>query len=233
MWLIAGIALLVAVATAALPKVTLPAASLRTRLAVLTRPAVAATLAVTVLGFLAMFTAFVYLPVIAAPSVHGATISWVLAAFGCGQVFGNWWSGRCTDRFGPGTVRLVGLTGTVVALAVLELGVRTLPTTLVVAVVSGAFFGMVFVPQQHRLFTLAPDAPTVALGLNGSAIYVGAGLGSALGGITLATAGVRWVAPVGALVAVVAVLMAARPVSRRTPTTTDPGDRSLQTSRAR
>ena len=64
------------------------------------------------------------------------------------------------------------------------------------------------VPQQHRLFTLAPDAPTVALGLNGSAIYVGAGLGSALGGMALSAAGPSWLAPVAAVVAVVAVLLA-------------------------
>jgi len=66
------------------------------------------------------------------------------------------------------------------------------------------------VPQQHRLFTVAPDAPTVALGLNGSAMYVGAGLGSALGGLALATAGTAWLAPAGAAVAAVALLLAAR-----------------------
>jgi MFS transporter, DHA1 family, inner membrane transport protein len=86
--------------------------------------------------------------------------------------------------------------------------VLTLPSMIVAAVVTGAFGGMLMVPQQHRLFTLAPDAPTVALGLNGSAIYVGAGLGSALGGSVLAATGTFWLAPAGALVALCAVALA-------------------------
>ena len=41
---------------------------------------------------------------------------------------------------------------------------------------------------------IAPDAPTVALGLNGSAMYLGGGNGSAVGGAVLDTAGVDWLA---------------------------------------
>jgi predicted MFS family arabinose efflux permease len=67
---------------------------------------------------------------------------------------------------------------------------------------------MLMVPQQHRLFSLAPDAPTVALGLNGSAIFIGAALGSALGGLMLTATGPFWLAPAGALVAAVAVVLA-------------------------
>jgi DHA1 family inner membrane transport protein len=67
---------------------------------------------------------------------------------------------------------------------------------------------MLMVPQQHRLFTLAPDAPTVAMGLNGSAIFVGVSLGSALGGTVLSAAGSTWLAPTAAAVALVAVALA-------------------------
>lgn len=83
-----------------------------------------------------------------------------------------------------------------------------LAVLLVSSVISGALNGMLMVPQQHRLFTLAPDAPTVALGLNGSAIYAGASLGSALGGVALAAAGPFWLAPIGAVIAALAVLVA-------------------------
>lgn len=209
MWGIAAIGAVVAVAVfALLPRVVVPAAGLRTRLSVLVRPSVARVLVVTVFGLTASFSLLVYLPVVAADVAPGATISWVLAAFGAGSVVGNQVAGRWTDRVGPRRVRLVSITGTAVLLAVMNAAMLSLPGLLVAAVVIGGFGGMLMVPQQHRLFTIAPDAPTVALGLNGSAIYVGSGLGSALGGMALSAAGPSWLAPLAAGVAVVAVGLA-------------------------
>jgi MFS transporter, DHA1 family, inner membrane transport protein len=192
----------------ALPRVTVPSAGLRARLSVLVRPSVTRVLLVTVLGLTASFSVFVYLPVIAADVAPGAAIAWVLAANGLGSVVGNWLAGRWTDRVGPRRVRLVSIAGAAVLLAVTNAALLSLPSLLVAAVVLGGVGGMLMVPQQHRLFTLAPDAPTVALGLNGSAIYVGAALGSALGGLALSSAGATWLAPVAAVVAVGAVVAA-------------------------
>ncbi len=89
-------------------------------------------------------------------------------------------------------------------LALVDVAVLSLPGALVLALASGVFGGMLMVPQQHRLFSLAPDAPTVALGLNGSAIYGGGALGAALGGVVLSSAGIWWVGPVAAFVALLA-----------------------------
>jgi MFS transporter, DHA1 family, inner membrane transport protein len=209
MWGIAAIGVLVVVLSlAALPRVTVPSAGLRTRLSVLVRPAVARVLVVTVLGLTATFSVFVYLPVLAAGPAPGGVISWVLMAFGAGMVTGTWLAGRGTDRYGPRLVRTLSLAGTAVLLAALDAALLTLPALMVAALVTGIASGMLMVPQQHRLFTLAPDAPTVALGLNGSAIYVGAALGSALGGTVLAAAGPFWLAPAGALAAVAALAVA-------------------------
>jgi predicted MFS family arabinose efflux permease len=148
------------------------------------------------------------MPLVVAPSAVGAVLSWVLVANGVGQVVGNSLAGRWTDQFGPNRVRLLSLGGMVVTLAVTPPAVQTLPTTLVFALAMGTFGGMLMVPQQHRLFATAPDAPTVALGLNGSAIYLGGGIGSAFGGLVLAGVGVGWLPAAGALVAVVALAFA-------------------------
>jgi predicted MFS family arabinose efflux permease len=217
MWGIAAIGAVVAVAVLALPRVTIPSAGLRTRLSVLVRPAVTRVLVVTVLGLTASFSVFVYLPVIAADVAPGAAISWVLAASGLGSVAGNWLAGRWTDQVGPRRVRLVSIAGSAVLLAVLNAALLSLPSLLVAVAVMGAVGGMMMVPQQHRLFTLAPDAPTVALGLNGSAVYVGAALGSALGGLVLSSAGTAWLAPVATVVAVGAVLVATENAPTREP----------------
>jgi DHA1 family inner membrane transport protein len=48
------------------------------------------------------------------------------------------------------------------------------------------FFLLTVVPQQHRLFATVPKLAPVAVGLNGSAIYIGSALGAAPGGVALA-----------------------------------------------
>ncbi|OXM46656.1 MFS transporter [Amycolatopsis alba] len=201
MWGIGAVAVVVALLVPLLPGLRVPTVSLRDRLAVVVRPPIARVLGVSVLGTAAGFAAFVYLPVLVAPVAAGAMISWLLVGFGIGQIAGNSFAGRATDSLGPARVRSLSLIGTVVTLALLDVAVLSLPGAVVLALASGVFGGMLMVPQQHRLFSLAPDAPTVALGLNGSAIYGGGALGAALGGVVLSSAGVWWVGPVAAFVA--------------------------------
>jgi predicted MFS family arabinose efflux permease len=100
-------------------------------------------------------------------------------------------------------------------MALLVAGVQTLPTTILLAMAVGAFGGMLMVPQQHRLFAIAPDVPTVAMGLNGSAIYLGVALGSALGGVVLDNAGAAALPVSGAVAALLALAFAF--AYRRTP----------------
>ena len=208
MWVLAAAGTLLALAVTILPAVHVPPAGLRTRLSVALRPAVAKALVITVLGVLAGFTVFVYLPLIVAPSATGTALSWVLAAYGVGQVVGNVLTGRWIDRYGPGRIRLVSLAGFAVTLAVMDVAVRSLAGAVLIELIAGVFASMLMVPQQHRLFSAAPDVPIVAVGLNGSAIYFGGALGSAMGGVVLTTAGVHWLATAGALAAVVGFVLA-------------------------
>jgi predicted MFS family arabinose efflux permease len=208
MWGIGAAGLLVALAIPSLPTVRVQSAGLRDRLSVLVRPAVAKVLVVTVFGTVAMFTALVYLPLVVRPSATGTVLSWVFVAFGVGQVIGNTLAGRWTDRFGPDLVRLISLAGSAGTLALLDLAVLSLPSTIAIALAAGTSGGMLMVPQQHRLFSIAPDAPTVALGLNGSAMYAGGALGSAVGGAILANAGVGWLGPAAGVVALAGLALA-------------------------
>ncbi|MCO1580450.1 MFS transporter [Crossiella sp. SN42] len=201
--------------TPVLPAVRVPPVGLRVRLSVFARPGVATVLLVTVLGTLALYAVLVYLPVVAQPSATGATLSWVLVAFGAGHFTGNSLAGRWTDRFGPDRVVLASLAGCVTGFAALNLARLSLPGTLLFAGAIGVAAGMLMVPQQHRLFSAAPDSPTVALGLNGSMIYLGAGAGSAIGGVVLATAGVGWLPAAGVVLAALGLGLAA--ANRRSP----------------
>ncbi|SDX13719.1 Predicted arabinose efflux permease, MFS family [Amycolatopsis xylanica] len=210
MWGIGALGILVALAVPALPSVRVPTTGLRDRLAVIVRPPIARVLGVTVLAMLATFGVATYLPVIAKDVAAGAVLAWVLVGNGIGQVIGTTLAGRWTDRFGPDRVRLVSLSGVASALLLLDFAVLSLPSTIVYALLIGGFAGMLMVPQQHRLFSLAPDAPSVALGLNGSAIYAGGALGSAVGGVVLAWAGPKWLGPVAAVSVLLALALSKR-----------------------
>ncbi len=98
-----------------------------------------------------------------------------------------------------GVDRLAGSTGVAACcVALIPLHARY-PALLILLLGLGSFFGLTVTPQQHRIFALMPDVATVVLGLNGSAIYVGAGIGAALGGVVVATGGAAWL-PVTAVV---------------------------------
>lgn len=183
MWGIDALGILVALAIPVLPAVHVPAAGLRDRLSVVVRPPIARVLTVTVLAMLATFSVGTYLSVIAKDVAAGAVLAWVLIGIGVGQVIGTTLAGRWTDRFGPDRIRLISLSGVA---------------------------GMLMVPQQHRLFSLAPDAPSVALGLKGSAIYAGGALGSAVGDVVLAWAGPKWLGPVAAVSVLLALALSTR-----------------------
>ncbi|MBF6334487.1 MFS transporter [Nocardia abscessus] len=206
-----GIALggaLAALLVLLLPRVTLSSTGLRDRIGVLTRPPVLRVLLVTTLQITAVYTTIVYLPVVVAASVPQSMLAWLLLAMGIGQVIGNARAGRAVDRYGPQRTLTVGLVGALLGLALLGVAIHTAWAVFVALAVTGLFGSAILVPQQHRLFGIAPDAPTVALGLNGSAIYLGAGIGSIVGATVLDSSGSAWLPWTSTLIACLALALA-------------------------
>ncbi|WP_063016184.1 MFS transporter [Nocardia niwae] len=150
----------------------------------------------------------VYLPVVVATSVPQSMIAWLLLAMGIGQVIGNAQAGRAVDRYGPRRTLTVGLAGALVGLALPGVAIHAAWAVFVVLAVTGLFGSAILVPQQHRLFGIAHDAPTVALGLNGSAIYLGAGLGSIIGATVPDSHGGAWLPLASTLIAGLALALA-------------------------
>ena len=62
---------------------------------------------------------------------------------------------------------------------------------------------------QTRLVAAAPDRRTVVLALNGSMIFLGQGIGAAVGGVTIDVASLAFVGLAGASLAVLGVVLAA------------------------
>ncbi|HEY0816747.1 MAG TPA: MFS transporter [Pseudonocardia sp.] len=222
MWVIAALALCVAVVIPVLPAVRVPPTSLRTRLGVLVRPQAIRVLASTAIVLVPFFVVVSYLPLLVGGAA--ATGGWVVLALlvlGAGQLAGNRTVGRLVDERGALPVIVLGSAGVAVACAALIPLHTWYPALLVLLLVLGAFFGLTITPQQHRLFTLLPDVATVALGLNGSAIYLGSAVGASLGGLVVATGGAAWLPIAATVLAVVGVgtLLAIAP-ERAHPATT-------------
>ena len=196
-----------------LPHVLPPApAALGQRLRVAARPSTWPLLLQTTLAMAAGFSVLTYIgPVLSqAGGYHGAMISIALLVFGVASVAGSTVGGRLTDRFGAFSVVVGGLAALV--LAMLALSAATAASAgwpALVALAAWGLGGWTFPPsQQHRLIAIAPDQASVMLGLNSSAIYLGAAIGGAVGGLVL-PAGPALVPAIAAGLAACAIICAA------------------------
>ena len=169
-------------------------------LSIALRPRVAALLAVSVLAFVAVFciNAFVG-PVLArATGLGGTGIAALQVLLGVGGVLGVPLGGWLADRR-PGAGAAIGIL-LIIAVAqsvfsLLLLGPGWAGTTgaiaacgVALALASGALFALGPI-QQQRLLSAGGDERDIVLSLNAAALFLGQGLGAALGGLSIALVG--------------------------------------------
>lgn len=167
-----------------------PPMSLARGLTAVRRPAVLATLPLTVLGMAAAYTVYAYsIPALHAVGVDDAWSAVMLAVYGLGAIGGTMASGYATDRWSATRVLTCGYLAMVITLGALACmaGTHTtaFPVTVVLMVAWGASTWCQTPPQQHRLITAAPAEAPLVVALNASAIYLGIGAGTLIGGVTL------------------------------------------------
>ncbi|MFF2629874.1 MFS transporter [Kitasatospora griseola] len=178
---------------------------LRSRVAALRRPGVLAVLPLTVLGMAACYVPYSYsVPVLAAVGVSGrVAVPVALALYGAGAVAGNLLAGRWTDRVGPVRVLTAGYAAMAVSFAALAaLAAGQLRSTVAVGVLAflwGASSWCQTPAQQHRLLAAAPEQAPLVVSLNSSAIYLGIGAGTVLGGLALPSGAAAVFAPAAVL----------------------------------
>ncbi len=129
-----------------------------------------------------------------------------LVIYGLGAVAGNLMSGRLSDVIGPFRTLLIVSASQVVLMPVFS--ALPLPVWQVyVFLFFWPAFGWSFMAaQQARLMRMAPERAPVVMALNAASIYVGAALGSALGGLILAGWGMAALGFGGAVAAAWAML---------------------------
>ncbi|WP_020389177.1 MFS transporter [Kribbella catacumbae] len=178
-----------------LPRLHLPGGTLVERLRPLGQPRLVAGLLVTSGILCSSYACFTYATLILGPHFRAewAMIA-ILFGYGVASMAGNAFTGRLVDKFSAIQVLTVILVGLFLN-ALLGMVALMLAPVVVAAVwglvwffAAGVGNGGAAVPQQARLASLAPDSAAIVMALNGSAISLGAALGSGLGGVAL-TAG--------------------------------------------
>ncbi len=186
------------------------------RVAVIARPGVPAVLLVTLLPLLGAFSIFTYVVPLATRTMglSEQLMPAVLLAFGVGAAVGNYAGGQLADRFGATRTAIAATALLAVVMAGMSV-IGYLPPVLVGA----AFIGMTLIwgivgwalppAQASRVVKLAPDAASIALSLNSSALYLGVALGSVVGGEVLTYASpsdLGWIAAIFPAVAFLLLL---------------------------
>ncbi|MGI5128490.1 MFS transporter [Pseudonocardia sp. CA-107938] len=194
-----GVQLLVP-AVAAPPHVTL-----RERFSVIRDRTVQTVLVVTVFGVLGVMSVYTYVvPLLAAyTGVTGPLTSALLLVYGVGALIGNNLGGRATDRFGARRTVLVVLSATILALATLPLTLSTVPGAALALFVWSVATWAFNPPFQSLILEVAGEQGALALSLNASAIYFGAGLSGVVGGLVVSGPGVAVLPIVGAALGLV------------------------------
>jgi predicted MFS family arabinose efflux permease len=165
---------------------------LSARLAAALTPGVRPILVTTVLALTGAFAVFSYIaPLAFSVSLSESTLPLLLLGFGIGAVIGNILGGQMADRFGATRTVVWSQVACIVLLVAFSAVPVLLPASaagpaLIALTVPWGIVGWAFAPAQaSRVVSLAPQATSLVLSLNASALYFGVALGAVVGGLTL------------------------------------------------
>lgn len=206
MWVLVALAVLSAAAIRFLPPAYAPRLSLRDRGRALADRRVLGILAGTVTVLTPVFLVIAYLP--ATVRTPGTWIVAAMLAYGAGQVAGTVVVPRIISRLGARTTLVIGACGITAFTAILIATRLAGPTAAATMAALGLSAGLTIVPQQHRIFAAVPRIAPIAIGLNGSGIYIATALGGAAGGTALALGGGIAVPATAAVIGLLSVVTA-------------------------
>ncbi|MBO9712316.1 MFS transporter [Sphingomonas sp.] len=193
----------------------------KAELRVLARGPVLFALALTTVGFSAMFTVFTYIAPILREAAHAssAMVTLTLVLFGVGLTAGNWLGGKFADKSVERA--LVTMTAALAVLLVLfAAGMHSLWIAMLLTPLWGVASFALVPPLQMRVMDAASDAPNLASAMNIGAFNLGNAIGAAIGGeVIRAGLGYPAVSLAGAVAALagLAMVLAPRLLARPAP----------------
>jgi predicted MFS family arabinose efflux permease len=180
--------------------------------------AMAPRLAPTAVWSTALYAVYTYLGIgLAAWGYAADRIAGVVLCYGAGAFVGALCGGRLADRFGAGRICFISLGGLGAALLAFGPALRAgVPMELLLAVLS--MLAQLFFPAQQA--GLARDfaaARATAMAWNNSALFLGIGAGSLIGGAVMARGDLVAVATVSAVIALAGAALVRAVAPRPTP----------------
>jgi len=209
-WILALLSLLMAAALWALmPAVErAPRMNLRAQASLFKEPYFLANVALSIIVFTAMFTAYTYLADILErlAGIAPANVGWWLMGFGAIGLVGNWLGGKAVDRAPvAATAAFAALLGIGMALSVLA--VHATAVFCVVLALWGIAYTALFPICQVRVMKSATHSQALAGTTNVSAANAGIGIGAMLGGVVIPTLGLDKIGYISAAIALLAVVV--------------------------
>lgn len=155
---------------------------------VLRNPLILLLLLITCLQIAGQFAVYAFLgPLLV--KIGGASpesIAIFFATYGVAGFIGNVIASRVVDRWGAYRSSLVWMGSLLAGAIIWSLGAGILPVMLIGAAIWGLGFASTNSMQQVRLVAAAPPSAGASVSLNTSVLYIGQGLGSAIGGALFA-----------------------------------------------
>jgi len=215
-WMLAALALLIAIAMQwAMPALRKPARlRLSEQASIVRDPFFLGNVALSVLVFTAMFTAYTYLADILerVAGVAPQYVGWWLMGFGAIGLIGNWLGGKWVDQYPLKTTAAFGVL--LAAGMALTVALAQSTTWLVIALALWGIANTALYPIcQIRVMKAATHAQALAGTINVSAANAGIAFGAMLGGISVQTwgpASAGYAAAACALLAVAVTPLVAR-----------------------
>lgn len=199
---------------------------LRNQLALLKQPKMVIALSVSffwIAGY-SIFYSYISPFLLTVTGISDQTLSITLFAVGIASLVGSRVGGFSTDKWGIHRTLIGGLSLNVTALILIMLFAPS-PTIIIPLLILWSFATWSpGPPQQLHLITLAPESPGIMLSLNNSTIQLAMAVGAGIGGTAveqISLSSITWVAAVGIILAVGAVISSLRYVSSPSGQTTD------------
>jgi predicted MFS family arabinose efflux permease len=166
------------------------------------------TLAITAVSSSGQFVQFAYFSPYVAQVLNGSArdVAVIFAVFGAFGVMGSFAVSRMIDRIGPPQAVMMTLALMALSLLLWPLGMQVSLLALV-CIPWGLGCFSCNSAQQARLVALAPAMASVSVALNTSALYLGQGMGSALGGAMIAQGGMLHLHWAGLALVLLAMLL--------------------------
>jgi predicted MFS family arabinose efflux permease len=202
------------------------ASSLSEQMRILGRPETLIVLTPFLIWSIANFGLYTFIAAILGHLRSATAVPYLLLLFGVGCMAGNFIGGSLSDRYGPRRPTIFCLVMLICDLAAIQPASTSIVAAAGTMIGWGVCMAALFTLQQQRAIAVNPERSNLILALNNSALYLGASIGAAAGGLVILDASLAFLAPTSAAVAVLGLVALLFLPRRGAPATPGPSNAS-------